>query len=58
MSLPVEQIENLLTEIARADPYESAAIASKIRRLVDDAANGAADAEPAEPAEPEAVPAK
>lgn len=55
MSLPVEQIENLLTEIARADPYESAAIASKIRRLVDDAANGAADAEPAEP---EAVPAK
>jgi hypothetical protein len=40
MSLPVEQIENLLTEIERADPYESAAIASKIRRLVDDAANG------------------
>ena len=40
MSLPVEQIETLLTEIERADPYESAAIASKIRRLVDDAANG------------------
>ena len=28
MSLPVEEIENLLSEIERADPYESAAIAS------------------------------
>ncbi len=50
MSLPVEEIENLLSEIERADPYESAAIASKIRHLVDDAANGGADAEPAQAA--------
>ena len=47
MSLPVERIETLLTEIERADPYESAAIASEIRRLVDDAANGESDREPA-----------
>ena len=43
MSLPVEQIETLLIEMERADPYESAAIATKIRRLVDDAANGDRD---------------
>jgi hypothetical protein len=47
MSLPVEQIESLLTEMEGADPYESAAIASKIRRLVDDAANGDSDRAPA-----------
>jgi hypothetical protein len=47
MSLPVEQIETLLEEIERADPYESAAIATKIRRLVDEAANGGHDRAPA-----------
>ena len=51
MSLPVEQIENLLSEIERADPYDSAAIAAKIRRLVDDAANGDRDV-PAPAADP------
>ena len=47
MSLPVEQIETLLEEMEEADPYESAAIASKIRRLVDEAANGDRDLAPA-----------
>jgi len=46
MSLPVEQIETLLTEMEGADPYEAAAIATKIRRLVDDAANGDSDPAP------------
>jgi hypothetical protein len=50
MSLPVEQIETLLIEMEQADPYESAAIATKIRRLVDDAANGDRDV-PASPPE-------
>jgi hypothetical protein len=49
MSLPVERIETLLIEIEKADPYESAAIASKIRRLVDEAANGESDQDAHEP---------
>lgn len=49
MSLPVEEIENLLSEIERARPYEAAAIASRIRYLVDQSANGDEESTEAQP---------